>query len=982
MPLKLDIKKKLSARSDRVKCVDFHPTEPWVLSALYSGNLFIWDYNTQTLLRQVEVCNLPVRCAKFATRKQWIITASDDMQVRVFSYNTLEKLHEMEAHTDYIRCIAVHPSMPYIITSSDDMTIKLWDWDKNWSCTQVFEGHAHYVMMCCWNPKDANIFASCSLDRSIKVWGIVGGNNTAHFTLNGHQRGVNCVDYMPTGEKPYLISGSDDRTVRIWDYQTKQCVQTLSGHTNNISVALFHPALPIILSGSEDGTVRIWHAATYRLETTLNYLLERVWSVTVMKGSNAAAIGYDEGTVVIKLGSEEPIASMHSGKVIWAKGNEIQTTNLKLVDDGTSPADGDRLPLSVKDMGTAEIFPQYIAHHPNGRLFAVCGDGEYVIYTAQALRNKSFGSALEFVWSNTGSYATRDTSGKISVFQDFKESFSFKPPFGVDEIFGGHLIGVRSGDFVCFYDWTQYRVIRRIDVSPKHVIWSEDGSSVVLVCADSFYILNHDKEAMNAPGSVEDDDGIEAAFDLVNEVTDKVTSGLWVGECFVYISNTQRLICLVAGASETLAHLDRVQYLLGYIGDQSKLYLIDKELNVSTYALHLALVEYQSAIMRKDMDAAQGFFTQLPETLHNRVARFLEAQGFQEKALEISKDDEHRFELAMHLGRLHMAADIIVTISSQATPAMLPRAKWKTLGDVAMEQGDFALAKRCFNEAKDLSALFLIQTACGDAEGLRTTAKMARDAGAANVAMLCFMLLGETKESLDILIKANRLPEAAFFARSYVPSELPAVVQVWRDDLKTVNQAVADSLANPKDDPDLFPGFQLSLDAEKVFKARSEKAPPAASAYMQEKELLEMDVMDQIEKLGPAEFSKAILGGAGLPAPAAPAPTPAAAPAPAPTPAPEPAPAPAPVPEPTPAPAPEPEPAVEAAPVAPEPDLLGMEPETAIELEPAGVPEVTPAAAEEPPAPEIADLLGEELDAGPTSLENMAGDLDDDDLLG
>ena len=43
-PLRLEIKKKLSSRSDRVKCVDIHPTEPWVLSALYNGHVFIWDF--------------------------------------------------------------------------------------------------------------------------------------------------------------------------------------------------------------------------------------------------------------------------------------------------------------------------------------------------------------------------------------------------------------------------------------------------------------------------------------------------------------------------------------------------------------------------------------------------------------------------------------------------------------------------------------------------------------------------------------------------------------------------------------------------------------------------------------------------------------------------------------------------------------------------------------------------------------------------
>lgn len=49
------------------------------------------------------------------------------------------------------------------------MLIKLWDWDKNWQCSQVFEGHTHYVMMIVLNPKDNNQFASASLDKTIKV---------------------------------------------------------------------------------------------------------------------------------------------------------------------------------------------------------------------------------------------------------------------------------------------------------------------------------------------------------------------------------------------------------------------------------------------------------------------------------------------------------------------------------------------------------------------------------------------------------------------------------------------------------------------------------------------------------------------------------------------------------------------------------------------------------------------------------------------
>lgn len=110
-----------------------------------------------------------MRSAKFISRKQWVVAGADDMFIRVYNYNTMDKVKVFEAHTDYIRCVAVHPTLPYVLSSSDDMLIKLWDWDKGWMCTQIFEGHSHYVMQVTFNPKDTNTFASASLDRTTKV---------------------------------------------------------------------------------------------------------------------------------------------------------------------------------------------------------------------------------------------------------------------------------------------------------------------------------------------------------------------------------------------------------------------------------------------------------------------------------------------------------------------------------------------------------------------------------------------------------------------------------------------------------------------------------------------------------------------------------------------------------------------------------------------------------------------------------------------
>ena len=136
-------------------------------------------------------------------------------------------------------------------------------------------------MQIVFNPKDNNTFASASLDKTIKVWQL--GSVAPNFTLEGHEKGVNCVDYYHGGDKPYLISGADDRLVKVWDYQNKSCVQTLEGHSQNISCVAFHTELPLVLTGSEDGTIKLWHSNTYRLDNTLNYGLERVWSLCCMK---------------------------------------------------------------------------------------------------------------------------------------------------------------------------------------------------------------------------------------------------------------------------------------------------------------------------------------------------------------------------------------------------------------------------------------------------------------------------------------------------------------------------------------------------------------------------------------------------------------------------------------------------------------------------------------------------------------------------
>ncbi|PIA42559.1 hypothetical protein AQUCO_02000182v1 [Aquilegia coerulea] len=799
MPLRLEIKRKLAQRSERVKSVDLHPTEPWLLASLYSGTVCIFNYQTQTIAKSFEVTELPVRSSKFIARKQWVVAGSDDMFIRVYNYNTMDKVKVFEAHTDYIRCVAVHPTLPYVLSASDDMLIKLWDWEKGWMCTQIFEGHSHYVMHVTFNPKDTNTFASSSLDRTIKIWNL--GSPDPNFTLDAHSKGVNCVDYFTGGDRPYLITGSDDHTAKVWDYQTKSCVQTLEGHTHNVSAVCFHPELPIIITGSEDGTVRIWHATTYRV-----------------------AIGYDEGTIMIKIGREVPVASMDSsGKIIWAKHNEIQTVNIKSVGADFEVTDGERLPLAVKELGSCDLYPQSLKHNPNGRFVVVCGDGEYIIYTALAWRNRSFGSGLEFVWSSDGEYAVRESTSRIKIFtKAFQEKKTIRPTFSAERIFGGTLLAMCSNDFICFYDWAECRLIRRIDVNVKNLYWADSGDLVAIASDTSFYILKYSRDIVSSyldSGKPVDEEGVEDAFELLTETNERVRTGIWVGDCFIYNNSSWRLNYCVGGEVTTMFHLDRPMYLLGYLANQSRVYLIDKEFNVMGYTLLLSLIEYKTLVIRGDVERANEILPSIPKDHHNSVAHFLESRGMLEDALEVATDPNYRFDLAIQLGRLDVAKEIATEVHSES--------KWKQLGELAMSIGKLEMAEECLQHAMDLSGLLLLYSSLGDAEGITKLASLAKDQGKNNVAFLCLFMLGKLEECLHLLIESNRIPEAALMARSYLPSKVSEIVAIWRNDLNKINQKAAESLADPEEYPNLFEDWQVALAVESKTAEQRGTYPPA-----------------------------------------------------------------------------------------------------------------------------------------------------------
>ena len=250
-------------------------------------------------------------------------------------------------------------------------------------------------------------------------------------------------------------------------------------------------------------------------------------------------------------------------------------------------------------------------------------------------------------------------------------------------------------------------------------------------------------------------------------------------------------------------------YLLGYIQRDSRIYLADKDVNVTSFSLSLSVVEYQTLVLRDDMESAAELLPSIPSDQLNKIARFLEGQGHKELALEVATDPEHKFELALALGQLPIALEL-------AREADVEH-KWKTVGDAALAGWDVALAAECFVNAKDLGSLLLLHSSTGDVEGLRALAVQASNTGAHNVAFTCLWQLADIEGCIDLLTKTGRIAEAVLFSQTYKPSATVKTVKLWKESLeKDKKSRVAKTVGVPGEDEELFPEWEeyLRLESE------------------------------------------------------------------------------------------------------------------------------------------------------------------------
>jgi WD40 repeat protein/predicted Ser/Thr protein kinase len=142
-----------------------------------------------------------------------------------------------------------------------------WEWHRlNYISDQslmTLRGHTSWVYCIAISP-DGKRIVSGSIDRTIKIWDAVTGVDV--MTLRGHLDTVNSVVFSPDGRR--IVSGSWDKTIKIWDAESGAEVMTLRADGDVVTVSI-SPDGKHIASGGTDHTIKLWDAETGETSTTL-----------------------------------------------------------------------------------------------------------------------------------------------------------------------------------------------------------------------------------------------------------------------------------------------------------------------------------------------------------------------------------------------------------------------------------------------------------------------------------------------------------------------------------------------------------------------------------------------------------------------------------------------------------------------------------------------------------------------------------------
>ena len=253
----LTIWKITNGRASLIRQAQAHGALVKTVAFSADGNLLATgSYDKTILLWKMPGSRIPVRLSEplighfsfvnslaFSPDGRTLISAGDDRNLFIWNISNPGRAQPLRsvprAHEAPINMITFSPNGKQLASASDDNSVILWDWDSDQRTLQEgrqLKGHTGFVRSIAFQKNDEQIIlASAGFDNQIILWDPETGKQFGPH-LGVHSKAINAVAFgvrKSAGKAaPYLVSGSSDRSVILWDLSTRHPVSSTTESTD------------------------------------------------------------------------------------------------------------------------------------------------------------------------------------------------------------------------------------------------------------------------------------------------------------------------------------------------------------------------------------------------------------------------------------------------------------------------------------------------------------------------------------------------------------------------------------------------------------------------------------------------------------------------------------------------------------------------------------------------------------------------------
>lgn len=303
----------MAGHTGPINSVSLHPTYSLVASGSDDATVKLWDFESGEFLRTLKGHVDTVTHVSFdRCSGRLLASASADLTMKLWEWKEGANIADwvciktLRGHDHTVSAVAFVPawrnattvskdvtnstdSVTHVLSASRDATIRLWeiatgfcvcsynhgDWVRCLAITTVSTDLYFSTA-----SKSGTILASGANDAAIKLWTIEfeeadRKNCSKHLLteIRGHGHVIECLSFVLSSStqrtassknkvghdlNTLLVSGSRDKTVKVWNFVLQECLFTFESHDNWVKSVILHPSGNFVISSGDDRSIRVW----------------------------------------------------------------------------------------------------------------------------------------------------------------------------------------------------------------------------------------------------------------------------------------------------------------------------------------------------------------------------------------------------------------------------------------------------------------------------------------------------------------------------------------------------------------------------------------------------------------------------------------------------------------------------------------------------------------------------------------------------